>query len=151
MLKKGESQKSEPPYYDGMPVAWNISCTPDARLVNIMLDRAISILPTDMYPVVHSDRGCHYRCPDWIKRINKAGLIRSMSRKGYSPDNLACEGFFGRMKDEMFYDRSWQGITLEELSRKIEDYMVWYRDNRTKISLGGMSSMEYRKCKEWAV
>ena len=55
------------------------------------------------------------------------------------------------MKDEMFYDRSWQGITLEELSRKIEDYMVWYRDNRTKISLGGMSSMEYRKCKEWAV
>lgn len=53
MLKKGESQKSEPPYYDGMPVAWNISCTPDARLVNIMLDRAISILPTDMHPVVH--------------------------------------------------------------------------------------------------
>ena len=51
MLKKGESPKSEPPYYDGMPVAWNISCTPHVRLVNIMLDHAISILPLGMHPV----------------------------------------------------------------------------------------------------
>lgn len=47
--------------YDGMPVAWNISCKPDAQLVNTMLDRAIHSLPQDVHPILHSDRGCHYR------------------------------------------------------------------------------------------
>jgi putative transposase len=68
--------------YDGMPVAWNISCKPDAQLVNSMLDRAISALPQDVHPIIHSDRGCHYRWPGWIDRTRKAGLIRSMSQKG---------------------------------------------------------------------
>lgn len=137
--------------YDGMPIAWNISCTPDARLVNTMLDRAISLLPQNIHPIVHSDRGCHYRWPGWIERMEKSGLIRSMSRKGSSPDNSACEGFFGRMKNEMFYGRSWQGITIEEFSHQLEEYMVWYRDKRIKISLGGLSPMEYRKSKGLAV
>ena len=51
-------------------------------------------------PVIHSDRGGHYRWPGWLERVNAAGLIRSMSRKGCSPDNAACEGFFGRLKTE---------------------------------------------------
>jgi transposase InsO family protein len=29
-----------------------------------------------------------------------------MSRKACSPDNAACEGFFGRLKTELFYARS---------------------------------------------
>ena len=30
--------------------------------------------------------------------METAGLERSMSKKGYSPDNAACEGLFGRLK-----------------------------------------------------
>ncbi|WP_286161051.1 hypothetical protein [Arthrobacter sp. MYb213] len=30
-----------------------------------------------------------------------------MSKKGCSPDNSASGGFFGRLKTEMFYFRSW--------------------------------------------
>lgn len=127
-----------------MPVAWNISRTLDAALINIMLDRTILSLTPNEHPVVHSDRGCHYRWPRWTKRMNRAGLTRSMSRKGCSPDNSACEGFFGRMKNEMFYGRSWQGVLLEEFIHEIEEYMLWYRDKRIKISLDGMSPMEYR-------
>jgi transposase InsO family protein len=33
-----------------------------------------------------------------------------MSRKGCSPDNAACEGFFGRLKMELFYYRDWAGV-----------------------------------------
>lgn len=99
--------------YDGIPVAWNISCKPDAQLVNTMLDRATPTLPQGAHPILHSDRGCHYQWPGWIKRADDAGLTRSMSRKGCSPDKSACEKFFGRMKNEMFYGRSWQGVTLE--------------------------------------
>lgn len=110
--------------YDGMPAAWNISCKPDAQLVNTMLDRATRPLPQNAHPILLSDRGCHHRWLGRIKRVEDTGLIRSMSRKGCLPDNSACEGFFGRMKNEMFYGRSWQGVTLENFMQQIEAYMV---------------------------
>lgn len=65
-------------------------------------------------PVVHSDRGGHCRSPRWLSRIAGAQLVRSMSRKGYSPDNAACEGFFGRLKTELFYSRNWLSTTIDE-------------------------------------
>lgn len=81
--------------FDGLPVAWTIGVSPNADLVNTMLDAAIATLRDDEHPVVHSDRGAHYRWPGWIERMKNAGLTRSMSRKGCSPDNSACEGFLG--------------------------------------------------------
>lgn len=30
------------------------------------------------------------------------------------------EGFFGRMKNEMFYNRSWIGVTVSDLIEQIE-------------------------------
>ena len=131
--------------YDGMPAAWEISAKPDAQLTNNMLDQAIKTLPPGAHPIIHTDRGCHYRWPGWIERMNKAGPVRSMSKKGCSPDNAACEGFFGRMKKEMFCGQCRQGVTIEEFAGQIDEYMVWYRDKRIKMSLGGLSPMEYRK------
>ena len=72
-------------------------------------------------------------------------LNSSMSKKACSADNSACEGFFGRMKMEMFYGRSWFGVTLDELIDRINDYMKWYREKRLKLSLGGLSPMEFRR------
>ena len=66
-------------------------------------------------PIVHSDRGCHYRWLGWIERMENAGLTRSMSKKGYSPDNSACEGFFGRLNNEVFYNRSWDKVSINEI------------------------------------
>ena len=37
-----------------------------------------------------------------------------MSAKGCSPDNAAAEGFFGRLKNELFYGRDWRGVGYEE-------------------------------------
>lgn len=89
--------------FDGMLVTWTIGTSPNADLVNSMLDNAINKLDKNEHPIVHSDRGCHYRWPGWIERMDNADLIRSMSKKGCSPDNSACEGVFGRLKIEMFY------------------------------------------------
>ncbi|NLT40706.1 MAG: IS3 family transposase [Clostridiales bacterium] len=77
--------------------------------------------------------------------MEEAQLQRSMSKKGCSPDNSACEGFFGRMKNEMFYGFSWIDVSLESFVQTIEDYMVWDRERRIKSSLGGMSPLEYRQ------
>ena len=37
-----------------------------------------------------------------------------MSAKGCSPDNAAAEGFFGRLKNELFYGRDWRGVGYVE-------------------------------------
>ena len=130
--------------FDGMVVKWNISTTPDSILVNTMLDDAVNTLSESEHPLVHTDRGCHYRWPGWIERMDKYGFIRSMSRKGCSPDNAACEGFFGRLKNEMFYGRSWIGISINDFIDEINSYINWYNTKRIKQSLGYMSPTEYR-------
>lgn len=131
--------------FDGLPVAWTIGTSPNAELVNTMLDAAIATLKENENPIIHSDRGAHYRWPEWIDKINKAGLIRSMSKKGYSPDNSACEGFFGRLKNEMFYGRSWRNVSIDEFISILDKYIQWYSRKRIKISLGGLSPIDYRK------
>ena len=131
--------------FDGMAVSWSIGTSPSADLVNIMLDGAVSRLKEGEQPVVHSDRGAHYRWLGWINRINEAGLTRSMSKKGCSPDNAACEGFFGRLKNEMFYGRSWRDVSVEEFISRLDGYIRWYNNDRIKESLGWMSPVEYRK------
>lgn len=131
--------------FDGMVVTWSIGNSPDANLVNSMLDAAITTLEDTEHPVVHSDRGCHYRWPGWIERMDKANLIRSMSKKGYSPDNAACEGFFGRLKNEMFYGRTWNHVTKDAFIDRVNAYIKWYNEKRIKTSLGNMSPVEYRR------
>ncbi|EED67107.1 Transposase-like protein [Comamonas testosteroni KF-1] len=72
--------------FDELVVSGSIGTRPDAELVNTMLDAAIAKLnDSEVQPVVHSDRGAHYRWPGWLSHIADAKLVRSMSRKGYSP------------------------------------------------------------------
>jgi len=132
--------------FDGLVISWSIGTRPDADLVNTMLDAAIETVANGGdRPVVHSDRGAHYRWPGWLSRIHNAKLIRSMSRKGCSPDNAACEGFFGRLKTELFYPRDWQATTIEQFIQVVDSYIRWYNEKRIKISLGSRSPLEYRE------
>ena len=131
--------------FDGMVVSWTLGTSPDAELVNTMLDAAIeTVAETTERPVVHSDRGGHYRWPGWLTRMSDANLTRSMSRKACSPDNAACEGFFGRLKTELFYPRDWKSTSVEQFIEVVDSYIRWYNEKRIKISLGSLSPIEYR-------
>ncbi|WP_439739296.1 IS3 family transposase [Brucella intermedia] len=131
--------------FDGLVISWSIGTKPDAELVNMMLDTAIETLTgRDERPILHSDRGAHYRWPGWLSRISHAKLVRSMSRKACSPDNAACEGFFGRLKTEFFYPSDWKNTTLEQFINEVDGYIRWYNEKRIKISLGARSPIEYR-------
>ena len=130
--------------FDGLLVNWNISTSPDALLVNSMLDDAAKLLSVGEKPIIHSDRGVHYRWPGWIDRMEKNGFIRLMSKKGCSPDNSACEGVFGRIKNEMFYNADWSGVNISEFIGILNDYLYWYNEKRIKKSLGYLSPIEYR-------
>ncbi len=131
--------------FDGFLPSWTIGTSPDAELVNSMLDIATATLKPDEHPLVHSDRGGHYRWPGWLARMEDAELARSMSPKGCSPDNSACEGLFGRIKNEMFYNRSWAGVSVDEFIDILDGYLHWYNENRIKMSLGALSPLEYRR------
>lgn len=132
--------------FDGMVVSWSIGTSPDAKLVNAMLDAAVETVAQGCSrPIVHSDRGAHYRWPGWLSRVAKANLTQSMSRKACSPDNAACEGFFGRLKTEMFYPRDWRSTTIEEFIQALDSYIRWYNEKRIKLSLGYLSPIEYRE------
>lgn len=132
--------------FDGLVVSWSIGTRPDAELVNTMLDAAIgTVIDGDDRPVVHSDRGGHYRWPGWLTRIADAHLVRSMSRKACSPDNAACEGFFGRLKNELFYARDWLATTIDEFIAELDAYVRWYNGARIKMSLGSRSPLEHRR------
>jgi putative transposase len=128
-----------------MVVSWTIGTSPDAELVNTMLDTAVASLTDKQRPIVHSDRGSHYRWPGWMERMQTNQLTRSMSKKGCTPDNAACEGFFGRLKNEMFYYRDWQDVTMAEFFEQLHEYIRWYNERRIKLSLGGRSPAEYRR------
>lgn len=136
--------------FDGAVVSWTISTSPNAELVNTMLDQALDILQKDKRPIVHTDRGAHYRWQRWIERMNDNNLIRSMSKKGCSPDNATCEGFFGRLKNEFFYGESWMDVTVGVFIGLLDEYLEWYNTQRIKLSLGGISIMKYRKSMEFA-
>ncbi|MDG0857692.1 IS3 family transposase, partial [Roseateles puraquae] len=132
--------------FDGMVVSWSIGTRPNAELVNTMLDAAIDkVAASGERPVVHSDRGGHYRWPGWLARIADAKLVRSMSRKGCSPDNAACEGFFGRLKIEMFFARDWLSTSIEEFVAALDAYIRWYNEVRIKSSLGFRSPAQHRR------
>jgi transposase InsO family protein/transposase-like protein len=131
--------------FDGYLMSWTIGVSPDASLVNGMLDEAASRMPPGSHPIVHTDRGCHYRWPGWIQKMEEYGLERSMSKKGCSPDNAACEGLFGRLKNEMFYHQTWTGIRIDEFINILNDYLLWYNNDRIKQSLGFMSPRDYRQ------
>lgn len=131
--------------FDGMPISWAISTSPSAEMANSSLLGACSQLKEGEHPTGHSDRGCHYRWPGWIGICDEHGIVRSMSRKGCSPDNARAEGFFGRLKIEFFYGRDWSGVALDEFADMLDAYLRWYRDVRLKSDLGYKSPMQYRR------
>ena len=130
--------------YDGCPLVWKIGTSPNKELTNSMLEEFHDIIPSDAKPIIHSDRGFHYRLPDWINTMDEYGYTRSMSRKGCSPDNAACEGFFGILKREFFHNHDWSNVSREEFIKELDKYLTWFKIKRIKERLGYLSPTEYR-------
>ncbi len=46
-----------------------------------------------------------------------------MSKKGCTPDNSACEGFFGTLKNEFYYCNDWRFVKSNEFIKKLTEYL----------------------------
>jgi len=120
--------------YDGLPIVWTIGKSPNSDLTNNMLDKAHNIIGNKDI-IIHSDRGFHYRIPSWIDRMKEYKYIRSMSKKGCSPDNSMGEGFFGTIKNEFFYSRDWSKTKCDEFIVELDKYLNWFKTKRIKYRL----------------
>ena len=85
--------------YDGLPITWTIGTSPNTMLTNTMLEKAHAIIGNQKV-IIHTDRGFHYRVLSWINKMEEYKYIRSMSKKGCSPDNSMGEGLFGTIKNK---------------------------------------------------
>ena len=118
--------------FDGKPIAWSISEHPDSKLADSSLLAACATLSEGQRPFCHTDRGSLYRSNSWKGICGRFGVVRSMSRKGRSPDNAAMEGFFGRLKNEFFHGRDWSGVGYEEFAALLDEWMRYYSGGRLK-------------------
>ena len=128
--------------FDGDPLAWSVSRSPDAGMACASLEAALAKCGPGA--VVHTDGGAPYRSARWEEACRAAGAVRSMSRKGRSPDNARAEGFFGTLKVEFFHGRDWAGVTYERFVGELGEYIGWYRDEKPRRSLGWKTIREHR-------
>ena len=92
--------------------------------------------------ILHSDQGWQYQNVRYQKRLLEKGIRQSMSRKGNCLDNAVMENFFGLLKSELLYLRTFQ--SLDEFCQELAAYLEYYNNNRIKEKLNGLSPVQYR-------
>ena len=92
--------------------------------------------------IIHSDQGWPYQMESWRIKLKDRNILQSFSRKGNCMDNSLMENFFGIMKKEMFYNQEFK--SLDELKRKMIDYINYYNTKRINKKRGGLTPIEYR-------
>ena len=127
---------------DRRPVAYVLSDHNNNQLVLDTFDMAIAANP-DAHPIFHSDRGYQYTSRVFHRKLEKAGMIQSMSRVAHCTDNGPMEGFWGILKREMYYKRKFHA--REELVQAIIEYMDYYTNRRPQRCLEVLTPMEYHK------
>ncbi|MGJ9386217.1 IS3 family transposase [Salipaludibacillus sp. CF4.18] len=130
--------------YNGEVIAFEIRKRPTLDLVIEPLTRALQIIKNHATyrTTIHSDQGWHYQHNQWVRTLKENKVFQSMSRKATCADNASMENFFGILKQEMYYGE--ELVSYEELKRRIEEYIDWYNNERSKIKLAGLSPVEYR-------
>ncbi|WP_315897682.1 IS3 family transposase [Xiamenia xianingshaonis] len=123
-------------------VAWSTSLHPNMAQQHELLDQLLAKMPEGSAPILHSDMGWQYQQPGWCGRLEKAGMIQSMSRKGNCIDNGATEQVFGHMKDEFFKGRTW--ASFEDFEHDLDAYVVHWNTRRRQVKLKGLTPEEFR-------
>ena len=130
--------------YNGEIISYGISKTPSAENIMEALDNAIKLTASCQYRrTFHSDQGWAYQMKSYTNKLKEEGIFQSMSRKGNCHDNSVMENFFGLLKQEIYYGKTY--YSYGELKQAIEDYIKYYNEKRIKERLGWLSPIQYRR------
>jgi len=128
--------------YSRKVVGWELDRTLAARLVIAALQKALAERKPPPGLVHHSDRGVQYACDEYVRILNKHGMIPSMSRPANPYDNASCESFMKTLKREEIYAGQYQD--LDDLRRNIETFIEqYYNRQRLHSALGYLPPEEF--------
>jgi putative transposase len=129
--------------YNGEVLSYSVSERPNAKAINNALKKAIQVTNDCLYRrTFHSDQGWAYQMKKYQNTLEKERIFQSMSRKGTCLDNSPIENFFGVMKQEMYYGKTYR--SFEELKLRKDEYIYYYNNKRIKSKLGYMSPVQFR-------
>src|SRR3546814_12009894 len=93
--------------------------------------------------VLHSDQGWQHRMPSYRNLLKDQAINRSMSRRGNCLDNASMESFFAILKSELYHIETFK--SMEHLHTEIAKYIHYYNNERIKVQMNGMSTVNYRQ------
>lgn len=125
----------------GRLIAFNTSEHNDLPLAMETLER-LKNHPAIEGALFHSDQGILYMTDEFQNRVKELGFKESMSERGICFDNAPQESFFGHFKDEVPYGDC---ETYEEVKGMIEEYAVYYNNERRQWDRKQMTPVEYEK------
>lgn len=125
--------------YDRRIVSYIIRDNNNNALVFDTFDIAVKENP-DAHPLFHSDRGYQYTNRTFHSKLERAGMIQSMSRVARCIDNGPMEGFWGIIKRERYYGKRF--TSREAIVEMIENYIRYYNNKRLQRNLGVLTPME---------
>ena len=125
-------------------LSYRISEKPNALAIMEGLEEAIQITNDCPYRrTFHSDQGWAYQMKAYRNKLKEYKIFQSMSRKGNCLDNSLMENFFGLLKQEIFYGKTYN--CFEELKSAIDSYIYYYNNERIKQKLNWQSLVQFRK------
>jgi len=128
--------------FDHCVVGYKTGTSPTVDLTGQSLQNAFTTEMPAPGLLIHTDQGFQYQHTKWRRMIGENEGVQSMSRKANCYDNAVMENFFGHLKAEMFHGETFK--TVNELIKEIDDYIVWYNNERVQEKLKGMTPMQYR-------
>ena len=128
--------------YSRRVVGWSLGRNLQARLPLAALRNALANRQPGKGLVHHSDRGSQYACDEYVKELEGAGMVISMSRPARPWENAYCESFMNTLKSEQIYCTRYQ--TLEELKEQVEEFIEkFYNRQRLHSALKYLTPEEF--------
>jgi putative transposase len=128
-------------------IGWSMKDSLEQTLVHEALEMALGQLSSTEVPnelLFHSDRGSQYAAHDYRGRLEAAGIVCSMSRRGNCWDNAVVESFFATLKKEEVHREEY--LTREQAKASLFYYIeVFYNRKRRHSALGYISPHDYEQ------
>jgi putative transposase len=116
-------------------IGWALSGSPDVQLSRRALDMALRRRRPKAGCLHHSDQGTTYTAPEYIRKLQRHGLVISMSRRAQPLDNAFMESLVATLKAEEIERRPYG--SLEEARRALTRYLNHlYNRQRLHSALG---------------
>jgi transposase InsO family protein len=114
-------------------VGYHISDSLESKGCLAALGMALKQLPSNRFPIHHSDRGCQYCCHEYVGQLMSRGLSVSMTEQNHCYENGLAERVNGILKTEYGLGSVYR--TKEQSKRAFTQAVMVYNHRRPHLSL----------------